>query len=170
MQTIKSGLSFCSWGISSAERGVTSLGLPSEWMGVHSSCWPCVSPPHPLAEWAQDSAHQEGSWEARDPASVQLSPRIQSSPAGMLSLMYKMWNCEDLFANSLISAGTEEGSLEFRGVRVLFIHRTSLGCSRRDSGKAAHINSHKLPLQNVKIKSGFLFWGCALSMLTPYSG
>ena len=40
----------------------------------------------------------------------------------------------------------------------------------RDSGKAAHINSHKLPLQNVRIKSRFLFWGCASRMLTPSCG
>ena len=39
-----------------------------------------------------------------------------------------------------------------------------------DSGKAAHINSHKLPLRNVRIKSRFLFWGCALRMLTPSCG
>lgn len=57
---------------------------------------------------------------------------------------------------------------EFHGVRILlFIHCTSSNCSHRDSGKDAHINSHKLPLQNVKIKSGFLFWGYAQRMLTP---
>lgn len=60
---------------------------------------------------------------------------------------------------------------EFQGVRVLlFIHCTSRNCSHRDSGKAAHINSHKLPLQNVKIKCGFLFWGYAWRMLTPSGG
>ena len=123
-----------------------------------------------LKEQSQGPCLQRRSWEGRDPPSTPFPPQIQSSsPAGMLSLMYKMWNCEELFANFLISTGTEEGSWEsFRGVRVfLFIHCTSLGCSHRDSGKAAHINSHKLPLWNVKIKSGFLFWGCASRMLTP---
>ena len=60
---------------------------------------------------------------------------------------------------------------EFRGVRaLLFIHRTSHNCSHRDAGRVAHINSHKLPSQNVKIKSGFLFWEYAWRMLTPSDG
>lgn len=49
----------------------------------------------------------------------------------------------------------------------LYSTHPSLGCLR-DSGKATHINAHKLPFQNVKIKSGFLFWGMCLENVNPF--
>ena len=43
-------------------------------------------------------------------------------PTGMLSLMYKMRNCEELFDNLLISTGTGEGLLESFEVVVYPLH------------------------------------------------
>lgn len=171
MQTMKSGRSFL---LKRNLRYRKKRDFPriTQWvMGMPSSRRTCVSPTS-LALNEHKALPARGG-----PAGIEETLHPFNFPPGykqpcwhVLSLMYKMWNCEGLFANSLISAGTEKGSLEFCGVRVLFLHLTSLGCSHRDSGKAVHINSHKLPLQNVRIKSGFLFWGCASSLLTPSSG
>ena len=127
--------------------------------------------PPPLSESSgnrpESPAWQRRSWEARDPPSSPLSPRIQSSPTGMLSLMYKLWNCEELWQFSYLNWHRRGFVGEFWGCCVSTAHPLAV---HRDSGKAAHINSHKLPLRNVRIKSRFLFWGCASRMLTPSCG
>lgn len=114
----------------------------------------------------QSHLTQEGLGEMTPP-SAHPAPGF-SILASVLSLMHKMWTCGESFANILISTGTEASLLESREVLSIVVyppHIPRLLAQRLR--KAAHINSHKLPLQNVKIKSGFLFWGHAWWMLTP---